>query len=757
MLLISVLALTQLQKLQIDNSNETFFTFGDVTKQRLDKFKATFGNDDFVFLLIDADSVLNPRLLARVDALAERLSMDVPHLLELTWLGNVEHIEGIPGGILIDSLFPKLDISTEELRRIGEQAMGDPAYQNRLIASDGTALGLLLEFENYPDIGIDPRKDSPPVIETIVREFADLNIHIVGSPYLDHKLDEYTAQEAPLWLGGALLGMCAMLLITTRSLSGLIVPAVTVLLAVLWTMGLVAAAGFTLNLLVILVPTLLLCVGIGDTMHVVAELRQEMATGKSSREALRETISLVSRPLLLTTLTTAIGFLGFLATDLIPVRELGIQAAIGVLIAYLLTFLFAVPVLSYLPDQEKLENNDSVFPKTDCFDWAIKGLSGFVIDHKRGVAASFLALTVLAMTGMSRLELETNTIQDLPRTNPLRSSFDYVDERMGGGMSIEFVVDTGQPGGIKNPGLLLKVDAFQQFLSAHPLVTQTTSIIDQLKQMHRAIHENSNDAYKLPMSGNQIAEYFLLYESGGGSQLDQYVAFTYDQLRVQVRTKTLNVSQVQSLEQDAAAFISATFDDDITVYSTGTLPMFERLTALITQGQRASVSLALFAIGIVMMLTLRSVKLGLIAMLPNILPVAFALGAMGWVGAQLNIVAMILGPMILGVAVDDTVHFFLRFRRYFDEVQDYDAAYRKTMRTVGRPLLFTTLVLITGFSGFLLSDFAGPVNFGWASMVAFSSALLAEFMLVPVLLSWFRPLDTASKDRPTLTAAARVR
>ena len=747
---VTALAGTQLSKLEIDNSNESFFITGDLTKQRLDAFHETFGNDDFVFILIEVEDAFAPATLTRLGALADRLEFEVPYLLELTWVGNVEWIEGVPGGIVIEDLIPALDLPTDELDILGDKATSDPLYRDRLVSRDRGTVGILMEFENYPDEGIDPRKNVPPVIQTVLAEFQDLDMHVVGGPIMDYVMDMSTAEEAPRWMSVALIGMCLALALTTRSISGLLVPAATVLLSVVWTMGLVAAFGFRLNLLAILVPTLLLCVGIGDSMHVVAELKQIRREGSPLRKALGKTLDLVSKPILLTTLTTAAGFLAFLATDLKPMRELGAQAAIGVVIALVMTYLFAVPALSFGRNRA---NKDSNATKPDIFDRLLMGTVEFVTRNNNAVGAGCLLVVLVAGVGIWRLEIDTNMIRAMEESHPLRVAFEYVDERMGGSMSIDIVLDAGRPEGIKKIDLLRKVDRLQQFLEDHPYVTQTSSVIDQIKQMNRAVYENRDDAYSLPNSDGQVAEYLLLYESGGGSQLDQFVAFTYDQLRVQARTQSLAFAQVRELQNAIDEFVASEFDDDVDIYATGVLPMAQRMGDLIAEGQARSVTLALCAILALLMIALRSARLGLIAMVPNLLPVIVALGFMGWIGAEFNMIMAVLAPMILGVAVDDTVHFFVRYRRYFGETGSYDAAYRETMRTVGRPLLFTTIVLVIGFLGFRFSVFDGPRDFSLASIVAFSSALLAEFLLAPVLLRWFRPLGKPVAAAPQAAVA----
>jgi predicted RND superfamily exporter protein len=765
--LITAAAFNQLPKLKMDNSNDQFFLKTDVTRVAMDEFEETFGNDDFVFILLETDNVFNAQTLSRIAELVHQLEENTPHLSKITWIGNVESIKGVKNGILIDELIPQQvldDIRANQLlERIRQDTVIDPAYRNKLISSNGKITGIFLEFDAYPEEG-SPRKDIPPAIEKITQQFSDLIIYTTGWPIIDYYIDHKSAQEGPIWLSAALLGVALILLLTTRSFIGILIPIATVILSVIWTMAITATLGFTLNLLIIMVPTLLLCVGIGDTMHVMAEFIQEtkqlmFETRFSDKreikrlriQALHNTLQNVSWPILLTTLTTSIGFLAFLAIDLMPLRELGIQAAIGVWVALILTYLFAVPLLSFScianvkVNKRMSEKGDGSLANDDICDRLLKLITQTVLRCPQRVGIIFIVITGISIYGMTQLSIESNAVKDLPRKDPVRQSFEFIDAHMGGSMGLELLVKTGQADGIKNHDIMQSIDKLQSFLDDHPLIIETSSVVDQLKQMHRAVHENNPDYYRLPETNAQIAEYLLLYETGGGDQLDQFVSFTYDVARIQIRTRSLGIMQVENVEQDIAQYLHQHWQHG-EVVTTGTLSLFRALGQHIATGQMKSFLFAFIAITLIMSLVLRSIKLGLIAMVPNVLPIIIALGAMGLAGAELNMTMLILAPMILGVAVDDSIHFFIRYRNHFNESGQYELAYQKTMATVGRPILLTTMVLMVGFMGFLFSDFQGPKVFAIASGLAFLSALLADFMFVPVLFRWLKPLAVVEEN-----------
>ena len=315
----------QTRHLELDTNNDIWFVEGDRTLELSDRFKATFGNDDFVYVLFESDDLFRPENVRRAAALADALEEEVPHLLELTWLGNVENIEDREDHIEIDEFFASAHEDPEALERLRPRALAEPTWVNDLISTDGRIAGLLLEMDAYPEDGTDPRKEVPPAVRAVLArdEFADLVIHAVGGPIIDYDIDVVTAREAVLFTGLCVVVQMAILFWVARGLRGLLAPIAVVLFAIVWAMGAIALYGFKLNIFFVMLPVLLICVGIGDSMHVIAELHQREDQGADRRSALVDAMGTVGWPCLLTSLTTAAGFLAFLAARIKPFREMG--------------------------------------------------------------------------------------------------------------------------------------------------------------------------------------------------------------------------------------------------------------------------------------------------------------------------------------------------------------------------------------------------------------------------------------------------
>jgi predicted RND superfamily exporter protein len=307
---------------------------------------------------------------------------------------------------------------------------------------------------------------------------------------------------------------------------------------------------------------------------------------------------------------------------------------------------------------------------------------------------------------------------------------------MGGSMSVEIMIDTVEKDGVKDPAFLQQIESLQDYINKHPLAMKTMSVLDLLKEMNQALHENRPEYYTLPETKEQVSEYMFLYETAGGGELDKQVSFNYDIARLTARTKSLNTKDIKIFVSDITGFAKEHLDPSIKIELTGMIPMVNAMSDLITSGQIKSFGFAFIAISLMMIIVLRSFKLGLISMVPNLFPVLIAIGFMGYAGIYLSMAVVTFAAIIIGIAVDDTIHFFVRYRR----TGTYEKAVKATITTVGRPIMFTTVTLVAGFSVFALSDISNIGDFGLMAGFAIMWALLADFFLAPAMMLLFKPL-----------------
>ncbi len=576
--------------------------------------------------------------------------------------------------------------------------------------------------------------------------YSSLTPHVAGGPHFSY---EYSllAQKETSRLFMMVLGVMALLLFWFgRGPRGIFVPLLITFIAVFWTIGSMGMMGLTMNLLSIALPTMLICVGIGDSMHAIASFHDHIDKGMARLDALKTAFGQVGTPIILTSLTTAIGFLAFLTTHVKPYREMGVYVALGVLYAFVLTVILTPVFYSFGKPhpqgskKRRIAGQGSMI-HGDIFDRWISFIYRTVTLRTRTVVLVFCIIMAATVYGYSKIKVESNTAKLVFKRVPLRRTLDLIDEKLGSTFSMEFLLDTGKADGIKYPGFMKKLDQLMAAAEDYPLVTKSLSVTSVLKKMRRALHGNDNQYYALPDSRQALAQYLFLYETSGGDTLDHLVGFTYDQARLSLRTRSLDTSDARDLCEFMDNKAKELFgNDDVKIISAGGMMNYLALTDILFEGQARSFIAALLVITVVMMVVLRSVKLGLISMAPNVFPVFVTMGFMGLMGWYLDVITISFAAVIIGVAVDDTIHFFTRFKTEFLRLGNYDSAFWETIRTVGRPITFTTLTLVLGNAVFLLSCLLGFFKLGLLFGFAFFWALLADLFFSPALILLLRPL-----------------
>ena len=745
--LVAVLLLTafffyKMRSLKMDNSNEAFFVEEDETRITYNKFKDTFGNDELVYILIETQDFFDPERVKLIGRLANDLEEKVPYLKDMTFLGNAEYVEGVENGIEIYDLMEDFPETPKQMEIIKKKAMAERLYLDNLISQDGKTAAIVLEMELYPENQVDARRTIAPVVREILArpEYTSLEAYTVGTPIINYDIQAITAKETPSFGLMCIVLELLILLWVTRRMRGVIAPLTVVILSVFWTLGLIGILGWTLNMLVIIIPTLLIAVGIGDSMHVIAEIQDQQQRGLGRKEAITAALALAGLPCLLTALTTAAGFFSFLATSIKPIREMGVYAAIGVIMAFVLSMVLVPIFFSFGKDKKQAMALNPFHNRNDLFDRMLKNIARLNLRYPRAILGMFILLMAISLVGYSLIEVESNTVKMFSTDLPIRQACDYVDSHMGGSVSVEIMLDTGKKNGVKDPAFLKQLESLQNYIDKHPLAMKTMSIVDHLKKMNQALHENRPEHYKLPETRAQVSEYLFLYETSGGEELDKQVSFNYDIARLTARTKSLDTKDVRIFMADIDQFVKEHLDPVIKVEYTGMVTMVKAISDLITSGQIRSFGVAFIAIALMMIMVLRSFKIGLISMCPNLFPVLIALGFMGSAGIYLSMSLVTFAAIIIGIAVDDTIHFFVRYRREFKRLGSYEEAVKATITTVGRPIVFTTMTLVAGFSVFALSDMGNISDFGLMAGFAILWALLADLFMAPAMLLLFKPL-----------------
>lgn len=746
--IVTALFTANMKNLESDNSSDIWFVDSDESILRMKQFEKDFGNDDFVniFLKADASGKFTPEMLKDFKKLGAEIKEKVTHVKEITWLGNVEWIESTKEKLKIEPFMGEIPDNQKEIDQLLDKALTEPSYAGALLNDDKSLISMQVELYKYD---YDSTEENPEYaialdMMEVFDKYKNLDIIAVGGPIASYKYDTLVAEDGSKFFLMTVVIMFALLLWLGRGLRGLLVPIMVVVIPVFWAMGTMPILGFSANFITMSMPTILICVGIADSMHYISAFHDKTDAGLMRKPALMESLGSVGGAILLTTLTTAIGFLSFMTTSVKPYKEMGIYVAIGVVYTMIATIMLVVSFYSFGRDEvkpaKKRKNG-----KGDIFDKFLDKIYSLVLTHPVKIVAIFTALLILSIYGMSLAKVETNTMKLVKKGNPLREENDFISEKMGGVLSLEFIVNTKREDGIKSADFMQRLDKFHHELEKVENISKVTSVSTIIKKMRRAMHNNDESFYSIPEKDNTVSQYLFMYEMSGGDQMDTMVTFTSDKTRVTAMTRSISTLECRLIQQKADELAKQIFGDKAEVNMSGGLYRLLRLNDIFEEGQKSSFIAALIAIGIVMMLAMRSFKLGLISMLPNIFPVLISLGILGLLGIYVDVLLLTFAPVIIGVSVDDTIHFFLRFKNEFQSGYSYRQALKRTYRSVGRPIIFTSLILVIGFSPFLFSQLTGYIKDGFMMGWAFSWAILTDFLLAPALILLTKPLG---KDNP---------
>ena len=719
--------------LTTNTSNEYFFREGDPFIERYSEFKETFGSDEFVYVLFNADDVFVPELLESLRDFAAAVEADVPFVSSVTSILDVERITTEADDALvvrpfIDGAIPTDRASLDALRAA---ALANPLYTDTFISRDSRHAGVVIETEIKEGDG-DFRITLSDAIYALVDrpEFARWSPKVVGPPVLDAVVDQTIAVEYRQLGAVSALIILAILIFTFRRTIDVLAPMIIIGVTNVWMLGLMALTGKPLTMMSFVLPALVMVVGCGDAIHIVAEYRLRIVEGGETRAAVFETIRRTGLPCLFTSLTTAVGFGSLMAMDIRPGQEMGMFAAAAVLIAFGLSVTILPVLLSFGSTPRIVRSGQTSSNRATRA--LLARISEFTVAHPWPIITVSAVIFAVALNGLTKVEVAAEFLGMFDEKTRIRQDYEYVDANLGGTVGLELVVDSGAQSGLFEPAYLKDLAALDTWLEDYEIVRASVSVLDVFEEL---VTVTSSTATRgdLPRSSDSAAQLFLLYEMGGAEAIDKLVTDNRDKAHLSARVQSVPTSRLKIFMQDLETWSSENLGT-AKVQATGLIPLFVTMVEHITKSQLASFSLAFVAVCLMMMAQFRSIKMGLLAMVPNIFPIVFTLGYMGYRGISLNVGTVMIASISIGIAVDDSIHLVTHLRHYLDDGLSMPDAITSAIKGVGQALLTTSVVLAVGFSVFGLSSMSHMVNFGLLTAMTVVTALAADFFLLPAVL-----------------------
>lgn len=763
----------QLQHLKFDTSNEGFLHEDDPYLKTYNQFREEFGRDDFLVLAVYSEELFSSEALDKLRALHEDLLGSVPFLEDITSLINIRDVRGEDDTLLVDELLLQTPTTPGELAELRERVLGNPLYINNLVSENGKYTAILLQSQVYggdPDGDLfsgfdepseeDESGDSPEqrylsdlendlfveAVHEVVARHQDPSflISAAGPPVNLHAIKYYMQQDAFTFMKLALLVIGSCLFLMFRRASGVILPLMLVGLSLVSTVGLMTMLGVSFKLPTTMLPSFILTVGVGASIHVLSLAYQNIRHGKDRHAAIVSAYGHSGLALMMTSLTTSAGLASFSMAKVAPIADLGIFSAIGVGISLIYTFTFLPATLSLLP----LKPMDPERPiRPGLMDRFLRAVAAFSIRRYRLVLAFAAVVVLLGLAGVSRVLFSHDGLEWLPEELGVRQATQVLDRELKGTVVLEMVLDTGRENGLYDRATLLDIERLMAELvddyADHEVpIGKALAITTLLKEIHQALHGNDPAFYKIPDNEKLIPQEFLLFTNTGSDDIDNLTDSQYRYARITLKVPWQDALLYIPFIRDVTERFSDTFTkrrleggDPMQVTATGIMSLFGRIIHAAMYSAAQSYAIALVVITVMMILLIGNLKLGLISMIPNLAPIITVLGLMGWLSINLDMFTMLIGSIVIGLAVDDTIHFMYNFKRYYMQTGDLHEAVENTLLTAGRAMLTTSVVLSIGFFIFMFAAMNNLFYFGLLAGSAVLLALGADLLLAPALMT----------------------
>ncbi len=730
---ITAIAVSQLPSARFDNALENWFVADDPALLAHRRLIDTFGSDELIIVGFKAADVFTPEVLHLVNRVTQKLEQ-APHVEKVFSLTNIESVEGDGDELRIHDLveFPLDETALEEVRT---RALRNEMYVGNVVSADGTFTAMVVRLPHRAD-DFSYKIEAIDAIRAILAEEEPRSFLLVGGPVLDEQFflaaDHDSKMSASLMIAALILVLGSLL----RSWIGVVLPLVTVILSVVWTYGWITLSGSTISVMTSMLPPLLLAAGIADSMHYLVTYQGYLATGRSQSAALHAAYAELMRPMTLTSATTAIGMFSLLVSRVQSVREFGVFGGIGVAGAFLLSVTLVPIVASYLPPMNARADARTALPRSTAM---LEAVHAFTRRRQHLIFLVWFLLLLIGVVGASRIKAESAFLEYFKDGAAIKTDTRTLERELGGALTIDVIIDSGEDGGIKDPDVLRKIAALQSFLEQSPKVTATQSVTQTFKDMRRAFFANDQAEYKLPATREEAAQYLLLYEMDApDGDIQEFVTFDNRAARVSARILTTTSRDAVTLVEATEAYVGELFGADAEQANvTGIAVLYANMEDYIRVSLIRGFSAALLAIFLLMCLQLRSIALGALAMVPNLIPIVICMGVMGFAEIRLDSMTAMVASISIGLAVDDSIHFMARVSEERGRGTAMAEALRRATTGVGRALVYTSICLCAGFASMLTGSFVGTFYFGILCLLTIVFALAADLLLLPVLLLWY--------------------
>ncbi|EMP4111631.1 MMPL family transporter [Vibrio parahaemolyticus] len=735
--------------------------FDGTNKQLLafDEIQTTFAKTDNLAIVIapeDGD-IFTPQTLS----LIQKITVDawqVPYSSRVDSIANYQHTEASDDDLLVeDLLYSEYELIPERISKVKSIALSEPVLKSALVSEKGdvTVVNITVQL---------PEMDKTAEVEEVVssinamidryqRAYPDVTFHKAGIIAMNHAFMTAAQDDSSTLVPTMLVVILVFLTIMLRSILSVIATLIVIIGSVMATMGISGWAGMFLSTATVNVPTLIMTLAVADCVHVIATMRQSMKNGFTKVQSIERSIALNFVPILITSVTTAIGFLMMNMSDSPVLRDFGNLSALGVMVACFLSVTLLPALLKLLPIHVKMETSQDQKHVMD-------RLGDFVVSQRRALLPLSVAVIVVCASLIPLNKVNDESVEYFGQRNEFRQAADFMEERISGMTNISIAIKTNESQGIAAPDFLNTIGEFSSWLRDQPETDHVATLADVYKRLNKNMHGDDEAYYLLPQERELAAQYLLLYEMSLPYGLDLNNQINVDKSSIKMVLTVANLGSVELVDLENRIYQwFAEHAPQYQVVASSPSLMFAHIGETNMASMLSTLPITLVLISALLIFALRSVRLGLISLMPNIAPAVIGFGLWALISGEINLGLSVVVTLTLGIVVDDAVHFLSKYQRARREGQTAEQAVRYAFHTVGRALWITTVVLVAGFSVLAMSSFRLNADMGQLSAIVIFIALVVDFLFLPTLLMLFDKkayLQESPSDNARLKASSTI-
>jgi hypothetical protein len=733
---ISLLMGSGVRHLAFSNDYRMFFSEENPQLKAFEQLQNTYTkNDNVLFVIAPKDGKVFTRENLSAVAKLTKESWQIPYSLRVDSITNFQHTHAEGDDLIVEDLVSDpQSLSDEELVEKQRIATSDPLLVNRLISPSAHATGVNVtvqlpgkQLTEVPEVA----KRAKEMADEIEAAYPGIDVYLTGMVMMNNAFPSASKDDMTSLYPMMFIAVILVMVVMLRSIPGTLSTVIIIILMIIATMGLTGWFGIKLSPPTTTVPIVIMTLAIADCVHILVNFLHGMRNGESKYQAMMESLRINLQPVFLTTLTTAIGFLSLNFSEAPPFRDLGNMAAMGVVLAFALSVTFLPAMMMLLP--VKAVSGDTMG------SIAMQRFAEFVVRYKKHLLWVMGILVLLLVSQIPNNRLDDQFVKYFDETITFRQATDFATDNLTGIYLIEYSLESGETGGISDPQFQQKVEDFAKWYRQQPNVLHVNTLTDIMKRLNRNMHEEDNDWYRLPDQRDLSAQYLLLYEFSlpFGLDLNNQINVKKSATRFSVTMKSISTTQLLEIEERAQAWLQE-HAPGMRINGASPTIMFAHIGSRNIIAMLKGTTLALVMISVILIFALRSMRVGGISLIPNLIPIGMAFGLWGMFVGEVGLALSVVAAMTLGIVVDDTVHFlskYLRARR--EKAMGREDAVRYAFSTVGTALWVTSLVLIVGFGILAFSHFQLNAGMGMLTSITLGLALLADFLFLPPLLIYF--------------------